>query len=130
MSDFKSKLDVTKDRADHRTTYARAVLGYDEAHETELMKAITEVIVTTSMVSDANVAAIRTGECTEALLTILASILAMSPSVTRSPTAIRNTIDEIGKRLRRKIAAAEASEDLQDFLRRGCFRSSDTEGSA
>jgi hypothetical protein len=53
----------------------------------------------------------------------------MSPAATRSPTAIRRTIDDLGKRLRRQIAAAEASEDLQEFISR-TFRGNDVEGTA
>ena len=77
----------------NRTTYARAVLEYDKQHEDELLSAITKAIVGTSMVSDCNAAVIRTGEIVEALVTVLVSVLAMSPSVSRSPTAIRKTVD-------------------------------------
>ena len=79
--------------------------------------------------SDSNAIVIRTGEAAEALLTVLAGIFAMSPAATRSPTAIRKTVDDFGKRLRRQIAAAEASEDLQEFIRR-TFRGNDVEGTA
>ena len=72
---------------------------------------------------------IRTAECAEALLTVLAGILAMSRAATRSPTAIRRTIDDLGKRLRRQIAVTEASEDLQEFISR-TFRGNDVEGTA
>ena len=102
----------------HSTTYARATLEYDEEHEKALLSAITEAIFTASMVSDCNAAVIRTGEAAQALLTVLASILAMSPSATRSPTAIRKLGDDIVKRLRRKVAVAEQSPDLKDFVRR------------
>jgi hypothetical protein len=112
-----------------RTTYARAALEYDREHEQALLEAITKAIFEASMVSDCNAVVIRTGEAAEALLTVLAGTLAMSPSVTRSPTAIRKTIDELGKRLRRKVAAAEQCADLQDFVRR-MFRGGGTEGSA
>ena len=59
------------------------------------------------MVNDCNAAVIRTGEAAQALLTALACVLAMSPSATRSPAAIRRTVDEIGKRLRKQGRAAE-----------------------
>ena len=93
---------------DAQTTFARATLEYDKAHERALLEAITRAIFESSTVSDANAIVIRTAEAAEALLTVLAGILAMSPSATRSPTAIRRTIDDLGKRLRRQIAAAEA----------------------
>ena len=92
------------------------------------MEAITRAIFESS-VSDANAIVIRTGEAAQALLTVLAGILAVSPSATRSPTAIRRTVDDLGKRLRRQIAAAERSEDLQEFVRR-TFRGNDVEGAA
>ena len=99
-------------------TYARATLGYDNEHERALLEAITEAIFTASKVSDCNAVVIRTGEAAEALLTALAGILAMSPSATRSPTALRRTIDEFGKRLRRRVASAEQDLDLKEFVRR------------
>ena len=114
---------------DAETTYDRATSAYDKDHERALMEAITRAIFESSTVSDANAIVIRTGEAAEALLTVLAGILAMSHSATRSPTAIRRTVDDLGKRLRRQIAAAEGSEDLQEFIRR-TFRGNDVEGTA
>ena len=115
---------------DAQTTFARATLEYDKDHERGLLEAITRAIFESSTVSDANAIVIRTGEAAEALLTVLAGILAMSPAATRSPAAIRRTLDDLGgKRLRRQIAAAERSEDLQEFIRR-TFRGNDVEGTA
>ena len=113
---------------DAQTTYARATSEYDKARRA-LKEAITRTIFELSTVSDANAIVIRTAESAPALLTVLAGVLAMSPSATPSPTAIRRTIDDLGKRLHRKIAAAEASEDLQEFISR-TFRGTDTAGSA
>ena len=104
------------------TTYAKAVLEYDEEHERALLDAITQAIFETSRVSDANAIVVRTGEATQALLTALACILAMSPSVTRSPAAIRKTVDDLGKRLRRRVAAVEQSPDLKDVVRRSFWK--------
>ena len=98
------------------TPYAKAVLEYDEAHERALLDAIKQAIFETSRVSDANAIVVRTGEATQALLTALACILAMSPSVTRSPTSKLG--DDIVKRLCRKVAVAEQSPDLKNFVRR------------
>lgn len=103
---------------DTKTTFAQATLEYDETHERALLEAITQSIVDTSMVSDCNAAVIRTGEIAQALTTALACTMAMSPSATRSPTAIRKTVESFGKSLRRKVAAASKDEDLKDFLRR------------
>lgn len=112
-----------------RNTYARAQAGYDPEHERELLAAITRAIAETSRLSDAAVMCIRTGELASALLSALAFTLALSPSVVRSPTAMRKTIDELGKRLRRRVAAAEADETVQAFATR-IFRGPDVGGNA
>ena len=114
---------------DAQTTYDRATSAYDKDHERALMEAITLTIFETSAVSDADAIVIRTAECAQALVIVLAGVLAMSPTATRSPTAIRRTIDDFGKRLRQQIAAAEASEDLQEFIS-WAFRGNDVEGTA
>jgi hypothetical protein len=110
-----------------RTTYARAIAGYDEAHERELVEAITAAIAEASKITDANVIALRTGEISSALLTCLAGILAVSPSVTRSPTAMRKLIDELGKRLRLRVNRGQQDADA---FRRRCFNGNDVEGNA
>jgi hypothetical protein len=112
------------------TTYERASRCYDDEHERELIDAIMTAIAETSRVSDAAaVICVRTGEAASALLSALAFVLAASPSVTRSPTAQRRMLEELGKRLRRRVAAAEASAELQDFLRHA-FRGNDVGGHA
>ena len=114
---------------DAQTTYDRATSAYDKDHERALMEAIMRTILETSAASDADAIVIRTAECAQAPVIVLTAVLAMSPAATRSPTAIRRTIDDLGKRLRRQIAAAEASEDLQEFISR-TFRGNDVEGTA
>jgi hypothetical protein len=111
------------------TTYERAAAGYDDEHEQELVAAIMTAITETSRVSDCNVVALRTGEAASALLSCLATILAVSPSGVRSPTALRRVTEELGKRLRRRVAAAQVSQEVQDFLRRA-FHGSDVGGHA
>jgi hypothetical protein len=112
---------------DAQATYDRATSTYDKDHERSLTEAITLTIFEPSAVSDADAIVIRTAECTQALVIVLAGVLATSPAATRSPTAIRRTIDDLGKRLRRQIAAAEANEDLQEVISR-TFRGNDVEG--
>jgi len=114
---------------DAQTTYDRATSAYDKGHERALMEAITRTVFETSAVSDADAIVIRTAECAQAPAIVLAGVLAMSPAATPSPTAIRRTIDDLGKRLRRQIAAAEASEYLQEFISRA-FRGNNVEGTA
>jgi hypothetical protein len=106
------------------TTYDRATAGYDEAFEQRLVEEITLAIGRASICSDANIVALRTGETASALLTVLAATLALSPAAVRSPTALRRTTGELGKRLQRRVAAAVSSPDTRDFLHRRPFRSS------
>jgi hypothetical protein len=54
------------------------------------------------------------------------TMLALSPSAPRSPTAIRELTDRLRKRLIRAAARAAADPATQDFLAR-VFRSDDAE---
>jgi len=99
------------------TTFERAHAGFDEQNEQDLVEAIMKAIADASMVTAA------------ALLDTQAVVLALSPSASRSPTAIQKTCDELHKRLRRRVAAAERSEDVQEFARR-VFRDGDVGGQA
>ena len=112
-----------------RTTYARATAGYDEEFELALQSAISLAILKASVCTDVNALMVRTGETAEALITMLACVLALSPAATRTPKAIRETVDDLGRRLRRKVAAAERSPDVMDFLARA-FHGGRTEGNA
>jgi hypothetical protein len=85
--------------------------------ERELLDAIV------SAVSDANVFVLRTREAASVLLSALAFVLACSQSVRHSPTAVPRTIDELGRRIRRRVAPAETDQELRPF-RRCCFNCS------
>jgi hypothetical protein len=110
-----------------RTTYARAQ-SYDPEFEAALVEAIGTAIVNASMITDANLLAIRTGETIAALTAMLGSMIALSPAL-RSPTASRKAIDEISKRLRRQVAAARSDPDVENFTR-SVFNGIDVGGSA
>jgi hypothetical protein len=112
-----------------RTSYAQAIREYDPTFERTLVEEITLAIGRASICSDADVLALRTGETASALLTVFAATLALSPEAARSPTAIRKTVDELAKRLRLRVAKAQASAEVQDFARR-CFHGNDVGGSA
>jgi hypothetical protein len=99
----------------NRTSYERATLKYDPEHECALVEALTETIFEVSRISDCDTIILRTAELASALTTILATALALSPSATRSPIALRHTLDELGKRLRRKIAHAASGPDFREF---------------
>jgi hypothetical protein len=100
-----------------QTTYERATRGYDEEHERALLDAIVTAIFEALRVSDVQACVVRTGEAASALVSALALVLAVSPSAARSPTAIRKTVDDLHKRLRRRVAAAGQDAGLQDFAR-------------
>jgi hypothetical protein len=86
----------------------RAVAGYDEKHEYDLVDAITTAIAETSMISHANAMVIGTGETASAFLSCLATILAMSPSAVRTPAAIRKAIEELGNASARCKTSSDA----------------------
>jgi hypothetical protein len=104
--------------------FERAQAGFDEAHKRALVDAITEAIAKASLIRDPPVLCIRTGEIAAALVTVLSLTLAMSPSATRSPGAIREITDNLRKRLIKKAADAARDPTLQDFLSR-VFRHDD-----
>jgi hypothetical protein len=111
------------------TTFERAAAGYDPEHEKALADAIARAIFEASLVTDCNALVIRSAEIASALITTLAVVLTLSPSFTRSPTAQRKLIEELTKRLRRRIAAAEQSADVQDLAKR-VFRTNEPAGHA
>jgi hypothetical protein len=111
------------------TTYQRAAAEYDPQHESALVDAIMTAIAEESRVTDANALVLRTAESAAALVNVLSFILAVSPAVVRSPTAIRRTVDGLHKKLRQRVAAAEKDADVQDFRAR-VFTGTDTGGTA
>ena len=101
-----------------QTGYERAVLEYDPVHERILLEAIARAIFEASLIRDCNAAVVRTGDAARALTKSLAIILAMSPSASKSSTAIRRATDEFEKLLCRYVAEAERDGDVQDFILR------------
>jgi hypothetical protein len=102
----------------------RAMAGFDEAFEAKLVDEITKAIAAVSMID--NVMVIRTGETAAALVTVLASMMALSPASTRSRAAIKQTAEGFRKKLVRQVRAAERNADVLDFKRR-CFHDGDRE---
>jgi hypothetical protein len=97
-----------------RTTFERALEGYDPDFEQALVTGIMEVVAATSIVTDANVVAVRTGETTAALVTCLGLVLALCPDHD-VPSRLRQHIEQIAKKLRRDVARARA-EGLADTI--------------
>lgn len=106
--------------------FERAQLGYDENHEKALSAAILDAIAKASLISDPPVLCLRTGEIAQALVSVLVSTLALSPSSTRSPKAIRELTDGLRKRLTKSVTRAAADPVTRDFLDR-VFRHDDRE---
>jgi hypothetical protein len=103
--------------------------AFDNQHADELRAALVAAITETSKVSgdpdDALV--LRTAEITVALLDLLAMVICLSPPAVRSPTAIRQLTDHLGKRLHRRVAAAKGDADE---IRARCFTGGDVAGHA
>jgi hypothetical protein len=97
-----------------RGDYERAQLGYDDKHEKALIEEFLQAIVKVSLISNPPVLVLRTGEIANALTTVLTMTLAMSPSVVRSPHAIRDITD----RMRKRLIKGAADPAMRDFLDR------------
>jgi hypothetical protein len=98
----------------------RAQAAVDPAFQAEHADVIIRAIVEHSMID--NVLVIRTGET----VTVLASMMALSPAGTRSRSAIRKTAEAFRKKLAANVRAAEGSPDFYEFRRR-VFRDDDRE---
>jgi len=100
-----------------RTDYATAARGFDPAFRDALIAKITTAIAHASMVKDAPILAIRTGETVEALITCLIATAAMSPQFDQ-PSFLREFANDLAKRIRRGVAKARAnpSPDMERFF--------------
>jgi hypothetical protein len=100
--------------AERRTTFERACRGYDEQFANSLTGDILHTIATASMVTDANVLAVRTGETTAALVNCLGIVLSLCPNHD-VPSRLRERVDFIARKLRRDVAKARA-EGIADHI--------------
>jgi hypothetical protein len=100
----------------------RAQAGYDEAFERKLADVIIRAIADQSMID--NVLVLRTGESAAALVNVLASIMALSPSSTRSRAAIKQVADSFRRKLLARVRQAESDPLFSDFKSR-CFHDGD-----
>jgi fructose-1,6-bisphosphatase/sedoheptulose 1,7-bisphosphatase-like protein len=109
------------------TPIERAMAAYDRAFEARLVDEITEAIANASMLTDGDgrpVIALRLGECANALTTVLASTLALSPSSVRSSKAIKQLAAAFRAKLLARVRRAERDPSLSDFKSR-CFHDDD-----
>jgi hypothetical protein len=107
----------------------RALAGYDRAFEARLVDEITEAIANASMLTDGDghrVMALRLGECANALTTVLASTLALSPGSVRSSKAIKQLAAAFRSKLLTRVRQAERDPLFADFKNR-CFHDGDRE---
>jgi hypothetical protein len=107
---------------DQRRELERAMAGYDRAFEAKLVDEIIRTIVEQSMID--GVMVLRTGETAAALVTALASMMALSPASTRSRATIRQIAESFRKKLVGQVRAAERDPLFADFKNR-CFHSGD-----
>jgi hypothetical protein len=98
-----------------RTAIKRALEGYDPEFCAALSNKITETIGLASFVADAPLMMIRTGETTDALVSCLISILALSPEA-HSPARLRKLSNEIAKRIRSGVTAAKDDPSIAQLL--------------
>jgi hypothetical protein len=96
---------------EHRTTYARAQAGYDVEFERVLADAIIETIATKSLVTDANIMALRLGETAAALVIVLEMIMGLSPTMD-TPSELRKFAEHTAKRLRKNITKLRADPEF------------------
>jgi hypothetical protein len=96
-----------KPESDPRTTYARATAGFDPEFRDALIKKISIAIAEASLVTDAPISAMRTGETIEALTICLIATASMSPTFD-TPSALRKFLHDLAKRIRRSVAQNRA----------------------
>ena len=96
-----------------RTTWARGRAGYDDDFRHLVAEVIT-AIANASLVTDANVMALRVGETVEALTTVMISFAAMSPHFD-TPSHLREFAENTAKRIRREVARARAEGVFDHF---------------
>src|SRR5262249_21176090 len=85
-------------QAQRRTTYARATASYDDDFCHHLIEEIFNAIGNASMVTDANVMALRTGETLEALTTVLIATALLTPYFD-TPSHLREFAETLAKRI-------------------------------
>jgi hypothetical protein len=100
---------------------SRALSGYDAEFEQRLVDALVTAIADASTMTDGDghpVIALRLGETANALTTVLASTLALSPSSVRSSRAIKQLTAAFRCKLQTRIRQAEADPLFADFKKR------------
>ena len=76
-----------------------------------LAAAIVETIATKSLLTDANVTAIRTGETAAALVFVLETVMGLSPMMD-TPSEVRKFAEHTASRLRKNISKLRADPEF------------------
>jgi hypothetical protein len=96
-----------------RTTFERAVAGYDPEFERALANEIRKAIADASAVTDRNATVVRTREMLGALSTIISQTLALRQDM-RQPRKLREMVDVLAKRIKREAAKAIAESQADE----------------
>jgi hypothetical protein len=91
---------------DYRT-YARAAAGYDVEFRRSLTEAICKAIAEASLVTDASILCLRTGETRDALVDVLITTMALTPHYD-VPSHLREFAEALAKKIRRDVARLRA----------------------
>jgi hypothetical protein len=95
-----------------RTSYARAVRGFDPQFRDALVREITTAIATASLLEDAKICAIRTGETLDALTHCLIATATLCPAFD-SPSKLRKFSESLAKRICRTVAQMRADPTFE-----------------
>jgi hypothetical protein len=90
------------------TDYARATAGFDSEFRDTLVREVMEAVAECSVLDDAELMAIRTGETADALVRCLIAVLALSPQMDDA-RELRLQSTAISQRIRREVARARAN---------------------
>jgi hypothetical protein len=97
--------------SEQRTTYSRAVAGYDSQFEQALADAIIAAIAQTSMLTDAPAVALRVGETLHALTFVLEMIAACSPQMDDCDR-LHSFAKATARRIERNVARLRATREF------------------
>jgi hypothetical protein len=111
-----SSRSASKPRGVRRTTLETALRGYDPAFERTLVDKIIETIALTSITTDQNVLALRTGETIAALATVMSFALALRPDMA-VPNKLREMVEALARRIKRDAAKAIVEGQTADAQR-------------
>jgi hypothetical protein len=96
-------------------SFERAVQSYDPEHRERVVAAIMSAIARASLLDDAKVMALRTGETTDALISVPAWVIAMRGDL-QSPAKVREAAEHIRKVLIREVPMFRGDLEFRKFM--------------